>query len=403
MSTKQDINKNLLIELAKIGKRYPSTPFLQDVFPFENYFDKNGRLSVENLDKNDGLGTRREILTRYLLVNAVLDQGPDMEGVRLLLKEVTNSLYGKEIRIFHRPLDFFRELGISIDNILEKHAGIKNIRAEDWAKENDSTPSKYNLFFAQSLRGIISTKQVLDYSIHRWGVPLCVPLLLEKDLQKNQKEFFEPLVEYIEKWDSAEIMSQEIKDNERYGLGSAIGDKGCHLFAKWYIHTFNLNKRKDKSFGLLSYELPLDSNAGRVLFRTGFLPDCADLSFYENWNVIQKDKGKDGKHYIRVTNVRGKKSDRFSELTDLMSHYESICTEYLKTKKRRPSKIEIQQIPNVLLFETDYGIGELDDGLMYIGTNYCFNHNNPKCHQCPINIFCLGHNSRQDLITDYRT
>jgi len=27
-------------------------------------------------------------------------------------------------------------------------------------------------------------------------------------------------------------MSQEIKDNERYGLGKAIGDKAAHLFAK---------------------------------------------------------------------------------------------------------------------------------------------------------------------------
>ncbi len=28
--------------------------------------------------------------------------------------------------------------------------------------------------------------------------------------------------------------------------------------------------------------------------------------------------------------------------------------------------------------DTGYGIVELDDGLVYIGTNFCLNHENPK-------------------------
>jgi hypothetical protein len=34
-------------------------------------------------------------------------------------------------------------------------------------------------------------------------------------------------------------MSQELKSNERYGLGKAIGDKACHLFAKWAVSRFS--------------------------------------------------------------------------------------------------------------------------------------------------------------------
>lgn len=398
MVTKQGIreSKELIIAIAKVGKQNSSKPAIQEIFPFMHYFDKDGNLIRNALDKNDGLWTRREIITRYLLVSAVLDQGPDLEGVRMLFKDVINALYTKEIRIFHKPLDFFKELGISIDEILEKHASVKKIRADIWAKENKSNPNKYNLFTDR-------TNQVLGYAIYRWGVLLCVPLLLEKDLQKDQKESAEPLVDYIESWDSAEIMSQQIKDNERYGLGKAIGDKAGHLFAKWYIHTFGLIKRKDKSFSPFSYELPFDSNAGRVLFRPGFLLNCAELSDYEDWDVIQKGKGKGGEHYIRVTNIRGKKSDKFSDLNYFMDSYEAICVEYLKVRKRRPSKVEIQQIPNALLLETDYGIGDLDDGLMYVGTNYCFNHDEPKCKQCPVRKLCIGYNSRKDLITNYRT
>ncbi len=389
-------SRELINKIARIGRENPPKHDISEIFPFEHYIGKDRILIKSHLDKNDGLWTRREIITRYLLVSAVLDQGPDLEGVRLLFRGVINALYRKEIRIFHKPLDFFSELGISIDEILEKHASVKKIRAEIWAKENKSNPNKYILFTDR-------TNQVLGYAVSRWGVPLCLPIILEKDLQKSQKESSQPLVDYIEGWDSAEIMSQQIKDHERYGLGKAIGDKAGHLFAKSYIHTFGLARREDNSFGPLSYELPFDSNAGRVLFRTGFFLKCADLSEYEKWNVIQKGKGKGGKHYIRVTNVRGKKSNKFSKFDDFMKLYESVCLEYLKVRKRRPSKIVIQQVPNVLLFNTDYGIGDLDDGLIYIGTNYCFNHDNPKCMDCPIKSLCVGCKRNNELITNYST
>uniref|UniRef100_A0A7C4YGD1 Uncharacterized protein n=1 Tax=candidate division WOR-3 bacterium TaxID=2052148 RepID=A0A7C4YGD1_UNCW3 len=392
---KIEINRDLLVQIAKIGRKNSVIPSLQNLFPFEHYFDEKGNLKREELDKIDGLWTRREILTRYLLVSSVLDQGPDLEGVRQLLKEVVNSLYEKEIRIFHKPLDFFKEIGISIDEIIRKHASIKKIRAEDWAKENKSNPNKYNLFTDR-------TNQVLGYAVYRWGTPLCVPYLLEKDFQKNRNELIEPLVEYIESWDSAEIMSQQIKDNERYGLGKAIGDKAGHLFAKFYIHTFGLAKRNDESFGPLSYELPFDSNAGRVLFRTGFLFNCAELSDYEKWDVIQKGRGKGGKDYIRVTNIRGRKSNELSKSLEFMNSYETICIEYLKVRKRKPSTVEIQRIPNTLLLDTQYGIGDLDDGLIYIGTNYCYNHDKPKCKECPIKSFCIAYN-KKDLISRFRT
>lgn len=170
-------SKMLLLEISKIGRQNVTVPSLQNLFPFEHYFNSEGELKKDELDKIDGLWTRREILTRYLLLSAVLDQGPDLEGVRQLLKEVVNSLYKKEIRIFHKPLDFFKELSISIDEILDKHVSINKIRANIWAKENKSKPNKYNLFTDR-------TNQVLGYAVYRWGVPLCVPYLLEKDHQK---------------------------------------------------------------------------------------------------------------------------------------------------------------------------------------------------------------------------
>ncbi len=400
---------NLAKKIAEIGKKHKELPPLSEVEPFKYYFTKDGKIKYDELDEYDGKFTRREILARYLLLNVVLDQGPDMTGVRELLKMVTTTLYRQEIRIFHKPIDFFKEFGISIDEILSKHNSIKNIRAEDWAKENKSSPNKYNLFFTQSMRGIISTKQVLDYAVHRWGVPLCLPLLLEKDLDKRGEESPQPLVDYLESYPSAEIMAQQLKDNERYGLGSAIGDKACHLYAKMYVSIFRLVKHRinDEGWTDFSYEVPFDSNAGRVLFRTGFLLELAPIEEFIKWNVIQRGKGKGGVDYIRVTNIRGNKIPKISYNEEIFDDYLRVVRNYLKIG-RAPRSIEIQRVPNLLIYLLHkkgfkYSVADFDDGLMYIGTNYCYNHDEPKCESCPLNDICKGYNEDETLIKNYRT
>lgn len=412
------VNWDFIYKITKIisnlGKENREISILYEVEPFKHYFSKKGELKYDELDEYDGKFTRREILARYLLLNVVLDQGPDMMGVNELLKEVTTYLYRREIRIFHKPIDFFRELGISIDEIVNEHKSIKKIRAKQWAKENNSYPSKYNLFFAQSIRGIVSTNQVLDYTIHRWGVPLCIPLLLEKECEKSEKECFQPLIDYLESWDSAEIMAKRIKDHEKYGLGSAIGDKACHLFTKKYVSILKLVKNKlgDLGWTGISYETPFDSNAGRVLFRTGFLLEWASLKEYEDWNVIQKEKGKEGTHYIRVTNIRGKKTQRIFKDSDFFKDYVDILVKYLKIGVRRPRYIEIQRIPNIIIYELlkkedkdnyRYSLADFDDGLMYVGTHYCFNHKSPKCYECSLNDLCKGYKENPSLIKEYTT
>ena len=52
------------------------------------------------------------------------------------------------------------------------------------------------------------------------------------------------------------------------------------------------HKTVDNGWTDFSYEVPFDSNAGRVLFRTGFFLELASLTNYVKWDVIQKGKGK---------------------------------------------------------------------------------------------------------------
>ena len=137
---------SLIRTIAEVGRDNPLSPPLREVQPFQSFLDAEGNLDAKRLDERDGGCTRRELVTRFLLLCAVLDQGPDIEGVRKLLTQVLNRLYESEIRILHRPLDFFRELNISAEEILEKHRVVKAERMDEWARINQTTPGKYNLF-----------------------------------------------------------------------------------------------------------------------------------------------------------------------------------------------------------------------------------------------------------------
>lgn len=75
----------------------------------------------------------------------------------------------------------------------------------------------------------------------------------------------------------------------------------------------------------------------------------------------------------------------------------------LRLLKKSPKNIELQRVPAVLLYEDkNYTVGELDDGLMYIGTNFCFNHDHPKCDECPLKKLCEGVKNKK-LISEYTT
>jgi hypothetical protein len=390
--------QDLVLAIAGVGKDNPSHPLLHRVEPFRHFLLPDGRIDYAHLDERDGSCTRREVLIRFLLLSAVIDQGPDVTGVRELLVGVTNDLYRREVRFLHKPLSFFAELGLAIDQILDKHESVKTVRAVIWARENLSKASKYNLFMD-------SSKQVLNYAVFRWGVPLAVPLLLEKDDQSEERG---PtvLLDYLESWQSAEEMSQQIKDHERYGLGKAIGDKACHLFAKWMVSVFRLTRRKELSWGDFSFEVPYDSNAGRVLWRTGFLLKWAKENDYIERKVIQPGKGKRGADYIRVTNVRGMKVT--SPLPErLRAIYSEVAVNHLRSHRKSPRKVEIQRVQHAYLLEafpiTNLDVADFDDGLIHIGTRYCFNHPEPLCGECPINSLCEGYQSNRRLILNFRT
>lgn len=390
--------QRLINTIAEVGKNHSSYPNIHEIDPFYSFYGSNKRLDYSNIDKRDGSCTRRELLLRFLLLCSVIDQGPDLIGVRKLVVEVTNSLYQKEVRFLHTPIEFFKELGIAIEDILRIHKSIKDIRSEIWGRYNQANPKKYNLF-------IDNSKQVLNYAVFRWGVPLALPLLLEKDCKDEDKKAT-VFTDFLAQFSSAEEMSVQIKENERYGLGKAIGDKACHLFAKWVVSSFNLSIRKDSGWGNFSFEVPYDSNAGRILWRTGYLLKWTSINDYKKRNVIQPGQGKGGTTYIRVTNIRGMNATKNIN-ENIYNRYSDIAINHLKTHKRPPKKIEIQRIQHAYLLhnydKNGFTVADFDEGLIYVGTRFCQNHSDPLCKECPIKDNCEGYKLNRKLITNYRT
>ncbi len=407
MSMNEDNLANLVLRIARIGREHPQRPPLQQVAPFRFYFAASGVLNHTLLDERDGCCTPREILTRFLLLMAVLDQGPDIPGLRQMLIQVTNTLYAREVRFLHRPADFFREIGLAVDQIIRNHESIKSVRAEDWARENRSKPFKYNLFKYDR-----NQTKALHYAVARWGVPLLLPLFLEQDpgfaLDFPQKDNPTLLLDYLESWPSAERMSKQIKAHNRYGLGKAIGDKATHLFTKWVVETFRLSRRTDEGWSPFSYEVPYDSNAGRVLWRTGYILHWLDEQTLRDKKVIQPGKGKGNTHYLRVTNLRNIAIPLKEYNPEQWALYIDLTKEYFKGG--HPQKAQFQRLQHLYLLEHSQNhpddpltVGHFDDGLMYVGTRFCFNHDKPNCAACPLKEHCLGYQQRPNLIADYRT
>jgi hypothetical protein len=385
-----ELSCEILTALAELGRTASFAPTLADVEPFQEWSDK-----PESWHRRDGSCIRRELLARYLLLNAVLDQGPDSEGVRRLLSEVTNALYRREIRFLHEPAEFFEGLGFAIEQIDSVHDAVRCLRSEQWARANRSSAAKYNLLMDNA-------RQVLGYAIFRWGAPLALPLILSSEKVDDARAC--ALLGYLRGYRSCELMSIQLKDHRRYGLGKAIGDKAAHLYAKWLTHSFPiLADPEDPGWGPFGFEIPFDSNAGRVLWRTGFLLEWASLEEYVQWEVVQPGRGKDGTDYLRVTNIRGKKSLQATGLENLWEAYSCLVVKHLCVAQR-PKVVEIQRIPLALLLLGGTGTpGEIDDALMYVGTQYCFNHNEPLCSGCPIRQVCRGYQEDPSLIVQYRT
>ena len=102
-----DRAKEIIKEINKVGLSNPGSNDLSSVTIFSDIYE-NSRLKIDLLDSENDCLTYKELLTRYLYLSCVLDQGPEIGGIASLLVNVTNRLYNKGIRFLHKPSVFLK-------------------------------------------------------------------------------------------------------------------------------------------------------------------------------------------------------------------------------------------------------------------------------------------------------
>jgi len=322
--------------------------------------------------KKKGLtGKEKELLINFLYLNAVMDQGRDPEGVKLLLIKVTNKAYNTGIKFLHDPNQFFKNPKFFTKTLKEEHEQVKRIRSRI-----SGLGSRYNLF---------DTK-INPYTMHRWGtVMLCLKKIYEDG---------KTLLSFILESGRADNIADYIRNDTNYGLGNAIGHKASRLLIKWAIHTFPIIEKPDLKWGSNSYEIPLDSNVGRVFMRSGLLFLFTNED--ELWNSrcwIEQSNGKVNLSAQRLNELR------IPENTPIENDLQKILRSW-GVRKRNIIKALNAFVLRLNTKDILATIGQLDDGFMHVGQNFCRN-DGPICIKCPLNKICLANNKEVLLKTQY--
>lgn len=312
-----------------------------------------------------------DLIANFLYLNAVMDQERDPEGVRDLLVRVTNISYRNNIRFLHNPNDFFKNPSFFSKILGEEHQKVKKAR------------SKILKIRAYSL---FDTK-INPYTMHRWGtVMLCLKKLTEANMS---------LLSFMKSVRRANNIPNLIRNNNEYGLGNAIGYKATRLLIKWLIHTFGIIKGDDLLWGKNSYEIPLDSNVGGIFMRSGLLFLFATED--ELWRSrcwIEQRNGRVNLSAQRLNNLRIK------ENSFIIDDLNEILRKWGVRKKNTMKSINAF-ILRLNKKGIDISVGELDDGFMYIGQNFCKNEVIPLCVKCPLSKICVANTAEPLLKSRY--
>lgn len=315
----------------------------------------------------------REVISRYLYLNAVLDQGRDSVGVQMLLARVTNRLYEEVgLRYLDEPLLFFSNLPKVIPIIEEEHSKVKSERSPLFPRITN-----YSLY---------DQYRVTPWVAFRWGAPLGNILRFSRESGG--------LMGWLNKFPSGEAAAISIKGDLLYGLGGAIGEKASRLFVKWVAFTAKLSP----SWTPNSYEVPLDANVGRVLMRTGYLFAFIDQEDMTRGKPSPWTLQEGGKVNLSAQSLNDRPLRRIGGIeNDLMTLLETWGM------GRSRSNIRLMKTLNILLARARGGgapIGQLDDGFMAIGRSICFN-SNPEIDRCPLNDICVASQQVPELRTRF--
>lgn len=221
------------------------------------------------------------------------------------------------------------------------------------------------------------------------GTPLLVLLRLRNSCYRG-------LLNWLKNLSSGEEASEKIREDNEYGLGRAIGYKACRLFVKHLIHNLKILEEWSEN----SYLLPFNSNVGRVLSRSGAI--LAFISWKDFQEQTEKSEGARRNIIANRLFTFRRPMNYWKEQLRKEGIDPSLADKVasLLWPKSKRKNLPLPAILNAVILQLETVVGYVDDGIMYVGVNFCKNLE-VLCDACPLQRVCLANNGKPELKEKY--
>ena len=335
--------------------------------------------------------TNREVLLRYALSRAIVDQGTDFLGVEMWHRLLIERCYAAGIPILHAPLTLVDRYSDVLDIADGARVEVTAARADVWAAASPNRKAgSYTPFNVDGLRGGTQAHWFLSARFFpalllAHAAPGGLTEVLFGGLQG------ESLLE----------ASRRIRNDTRIGLGHCIGDKATDLFVKWAVGTLRLQPAGHR-WTPMDVPIPMDQRIGRVMMRSGFMDEffnTAELmrsygamwADETGWGLPADDAAlPEAPYFLKVMEFR-----RNARATRRPEAAAWLASAWAAIRDGRPPVWPPQTVVTMLCEAAARDGIEvtpvtLDDAFMAIAENRCTDRD-PMCNECPLSEVCQAH------------
>lgn len=349
-------------------------------------------IELDHTDSRTGI-SNREVLLRYVLSRAIVDQGSDITGVEMWHSRLFERCYKDDIRALHNTSDFVNNYAKVLSMGVEVRDEVVIERAQVWADQKKSKTRNKNSYTLFNVDGQRGGKQA-----HWFMSARLFPALL---LANSTAGGLSGLVFGNVTGETPIQMSRRLRNDPVFGLGWCIGDKACDLFSKWAIGTFRLGTGIANAWHPADSPLPMDQRIGRLMIRFGFMDEFFGVSrmmekkqfgFNPDDNQsrpkLKSEEIPSGRWFLHVMDFRRKATVSKGLPIDWLSEEWVSQGGSGKIPRFGP-----QDVIGILCKSMNEELGtfitpvEIDDQLMGLGGTVCTD-DSPKCTACDLATTC---------------
>jgi hypothetical protein len=359
--------------------------------------------------------TNREVLLRFLLAKAIVDQGSDTPGVQLWFQQTVTKCYEKGIYFLHFPNLFVERYPEVLDIAHNAAIEVTANRGEVWANMQPGRKiGHYTPFNVDGMRGGKYTHWFTSSRLFpAVMMALASPGGLTEIIFHLGPENERPL----------DFARNRLRKDKKYGLGFGIGDKAADLFVKWAIGCLDLTPKEERDWRPTEAVIPMDQRIGRVMMRCGFMEE-----FFDTKALVES--GLKRKPPMFVFNDRVSGNDELQRSSNGLLDTElflwvrefrrkgrvsnDVALNWCKTAwahfyEGRTPPMDPQTVVQLLCKSITsekkimFSAAHLDDFFFDLAEDYCHD-KNPICSKCPINDVCLANTvNGMDVLKKYIT